>query len=115
MLRLTLVLRSGSVRLGMVEAAALAALDGGDTLEAVGILRRGLGGPVFRYCRRILGDDAAADDAMQATFVQAYERIGSYERRASLRSWIFAIAHYRCLDALKATRRFRRRFSPEAG
>jgi RNA polymerase sigma factor (sigma-70 family) len=94
-----------------VEAEALAAMARGDRRGALHILARELGVPVFRYCRRMLGEDAAADDAMQATFAQAYERLASFERRSSLRSWVFAIAHYRCLDALKASRRFRRRFS----
>jgi RNA polymerase sigma-70 factor (ECF subfamily) len=95
------------------EVEALAALDRRDRDAALTILMRALGGPVFRYCRQLLGDPAVADDVLQVVFAQAYEHLGGFERRSTLRSWIFTIAHHRCLDVLKARKRWEQRFTPE--
>jgi RNA polymerase sigma-70 factor (ECF subfamily) len=94
------------------EAPVLAALDAGDVRGALTLLVRELGTPVYRYCRQMVGDDALADDVHQAVFVKVFEHLGRFERRASLRSWVFSIAHNRCLDVLKSGRRRADRFAP---
>lgn len=93
------------------ERDALAALDRADRDAALTILMRAYGAPLYRYCRRMVDDDALAQDAHQMSFVQAYEAMGSFSRRSSLRTWLFGIARHRCLDAIKIERRRRRRFS----
>ena len=87
------------------EAEILAALARGDRRGALALLVRDLGAPVYRYCRQMVEDDAIADDVQQTVFAQVYEHLGTFERRASIRSWVFTIAHHRGLDALKASRR----------
>jgi RNA polymerase sigma-70 factor (ECF subfamily) len=67
------------------------------------------GTPLYRFCRRLVGEEALAEDAHQLTFVQAYEGLARFDRRSSLRSWLYSIARHRCLDALKITRRRRAR------
>jgi RNA polymerase sigma-70 factor, ECF subfamily len=96
------------------EREILAALDRGDRDRALTALMRELGAPVFRYCRQLVGDRALAEDVHQVVFADAYEHFGTFERRSSLRSWIFTIAHHRCLDVIKARRRWRERFASEA-
>ena len=87
------------------EQEALAALDRGDTRAALEALMRAYKAPVFRYCRRMLGDDALAEDVAQRAFIQAFSDLPRFSRRSSLHTWLFSIAQHRCLDASKARRR----------
>jgi RNA polymerase sigma-70 factor (ECF subfamily) len=98
------------------EGEILAALDRGELRTALAGLMDLYGTGVFRYACRLLGDHDLAQDVLQTTFLQAYQDLPHYARRASLRVWLFGIGRHRCLDALKAMRRRRRRFPalPEA-
>src|SRR5262245_674726 len=50
-------------------------------------------GPLVRSaCRTILKDDAAADDAFQATFVALYRKAAALRRHPSLAGWLFGAA-----------------------
>lgn len=104
---------------GMVEAPrepapaeqeAIEALDRGDRKGALTVLMEAYGTSVYRYCRQMVVDADLAEDVHQMTFVQAYESLGRFARRSSLRTWLYGIARHRCLDALKTTRRRRARF-----
>jgi RNA polymerase sigma-70 factor (ECF subfamily) len=70
------------------------------------------GSAVYRYCRRMMADDDLAQEVHQMTFIQAYESLARFGRRSSLRTWLFGIAHHRCLDLLKMNRRRENRFDP---
>ncbi len=92
------------------EAETLAALDEGAPKRALSVLMQAYGTAVFRFCRQQLADPELAEEAHQMTFVQAYEGLGRFSRRSSLRTWLFSIARHRCLDAAKIARRRRSRF-----
>lgn len=92
------------------EEEALAALDRADRDQALSLLMRLYGVPLFRFCREMVADPDLAEDVHQMTFVQAYESLPRFGRRSSLKSWLFSIARHRCLDALKMDRRRKRRF-----
>jgi RNA polymerase sigma factor (sigma-70 family) len=94
-----------------LEQAALAALGRGDRTATLTLLMRGYGNDIYRHCRLVLGDAALADEVHQTVFVQAFADLETFTGRSSLRTWLFAIARHRCLDALKITRRWRRRFA----
>ncbi|MFB7512755.1 sigma-70 family RNA polymerase sigma factor [Streptomyces sp. NPDC056144] len=60
---------------------------------------------LIRYCYRMLGFAAEAEDAAQEALVKAWRNAGGFEGRSSLRSWVYRIATNVCLDALAAGKR----------
>jgi RNA polymerase sigma-70 factor (ECF subfamily) len=47
---------------------------------------------VFRSLRRLGVPDRSVDDAVQDVFIVVHRRLGEFEARSSLRSWLFGIA-----------------------
>jgi RNA polymerase sigma-70 factor (ECF subfamily) len=72
---------------------------------ALRTLMRRHGTAVFRYCREALRDAALAEDVHQHVFIQAYRDLARFGGRSTMRTWLFAIARHRVLDAAKARRR----------
>src|SRR5262249_48642677 len=68
------------------------------------------GEDIYRHCRLVLGKDGLVDEVHQKVFVQAFRGLESWQGRGGLRTWLYAIARHRCLDALKLRRRWLRRF-----
>jgi RNA polymerase sigma-70 factor (ECF subfamily) len=57
------------------------------------------------HCYRMLGSFQDAEDALQNTLLTAWQSLGGFEGRASLRTWLYRIATNRCLDARRAAGR----------
>ena len=57
------------------------------------------------HCYRILGSAADAEDMLQETMMAAWRGLLRFEGRASLRTWLHAIAANKCLNLLRAARR----------
>jgi RNA polymerase sigma factor (sigma-70 family) len=81
----------------------------------VAMIRQGRGGafeavyrrhhrPILGLCRHLLRDWEDAEDALQHTFLAAYNDIVSTDKQVNLRAWLFRIARNRCYSMLRARR-----------
>jgi RNA polymerase sigma-70 factor (TIGR02960 family) len=57
------------------------------------------------HCYRMLGSLQDAEDALQDTLLAAWQGLGGFEGRSSVRTWLYRIATNRCLNALRSARR----------
>jgi RNA polymerase sigma factor (sigma-70 family) len=57
-------------------------------------------GPLLRYCSALLGRERA-EDAVQQTFVKAYEAMHRDDRPLLLKPWLYRIAHNAAHNALR--------------
>ncbi|MEA2696362.1 MAG: hypothetical protein QOI66_633 [Myxococcales bacterium] len=62
---------------------------------------------VYARCKRILGEDHAAEDATQDTFLRAFRHIATAPSSDQARAWLLTIATNCCLNELR-NRRVRR-------
>jgi RNA polymerase sigma factor (sigma-70 family) len=58
-------------------------------------------GPLIRYCSALLGRERA-EDAVQQTFVNAYEAMRGDDRPLRLKPWLYRIAHNVAHNALRS-------------
>jgi RNA polymerase sigma-70 factor (TIGR02960 family) len=56
------------------------------------------------HCYRILGSIQDAEDALQETLLAAWRGLKGFERRASIRTWLYSVATNRALNILRAGR-----------
>jgi RNA polymerase sigma-70 factor, ECF subfamily len=66
---------------------------------------------VWRATRRLGVDDASREDVVQEVFLVVHHKLASFERRASLRTWLYAIT----LHVVRNHRRSRRRKPLDVG
>jgi RNA polymerase sigma factor (sigma-70 family) len=64
---------------------------------------------VFNVCRRVLGDDHAADDAFQATFITLARKSAGLRHRGTLAGWLYTVAYHAALKARRSEMRRRER------
>ncbi len=57
------------------------------------------------HCYRMVGSLQDAEDALQDTLLSAWQGLGAFEERASVRTWLYRIATNRCLNALRSVSR----------
>ena len=53
------------------------------------------------HCYRMLGSVQDAEDVLQETMLAAWRTLADFERRSSLRTWLYRIATNRCLNLLR--------------
>jgi RNA polymerase sigma-70 factor (ECF subfamily) len=60
---------------------------------------------IYRFLLHLTRDVALAEDLTQDTFATAWEKVGSFAGRSSLRTWLHRIAHGKLVDVRRRSRR----------
>ncbi|MCC6336986.1 MAG: RNA polymerase sigma factor [Myxococcales bacterium] len=77
------------------------AAGGVDSSGRVSHLYRKFGPAIYSRCRRLLKDDALAEDATQEVFVRVLRHIESAPDDASALAWIYRISTNFCLNQIR--------------
>lgn len=92
--------------LQLVNAARQHAPEAWDTL----LKRHQL--PLYSYVAELLRDDTTALDVVQETFTAAVRNVASLRDDAKFASWLFGIAHQKCVQHWRRARRTDAIFAP---
>ena len=60
---------------------------------------------IYAFCLKMLSDPQRAQDAMQDTFLRAYENRDRLPQLRSVRAWLFTVARNGCLNQMRKGRR----------
>jgi len=82
--------------------------------ESFELLIRSFQQPLLRHARRLTGDEDAAWDVVQDTWIAVVRGIGKLADPAALRAWLFGIVTRRASDWLRKRQRDRTVELPEA-
>ncbi|MFZ5445063.1 MAG: RNA polymerase sigma factor [Myxococcota bacterium] len=81
--------------------------------ERVSALYRKFGTAIYSRCRRLLKDDALAEDATQEVFVRVLRHIESAPDDATALAWIYRISTNYCLNQIRDRSRQAEPTAPE--
>lgn len=84
------------------ERELVAAISAGDDSAMAEAVRRHRA-PIVAFARRLVGDDARAEEISQDVFVRLWERSDRFDdQRGSLRSFLLAVTHGRSIDVVRS-------------
>jgi RNA polymerase sigma-70 factor (ECF subfamily) len=63
------------------------------------------GANLERFAKRLLRDEAEAEDVVQETFLRLWQRAAEYRPAARVGTWLHSIAYHLAVDRLRATKR----------
>jgi RNA polymerase sigma-70 factor, ECF subfamily len=70
--------------------------------EALAVLYDRYAGLAYGVAMRVLGDPGRAEDAVQESFINVWNRAASFDAdRGSLRAWLLTTVRNRCIDYLR--------------
>jgi RNA polymerase sigma-70 factor (ECF subfamily) len=75
--------------------------------QALDTLLRALQAPLFAHIRTIVGDDAAAEDALQETLLRVCRKLGTLREPRWFRAWAYRIATREAIARGQGERRWR--------
>jgi RNA polymerase sigma-70 factor (ECF subfamily) len=96
----------------MTDEALVARAVGGD-VDAYAALVERYYGSCARIARRMLRNNADAEDVVQDTFLRAFRAIDRFDARRVFRVWLFTILVNQCRTAATSRRRRDRRFTDD--
>ncbi len=82
-------------------------------VDAFEELYRGHVGRIYAVSLRMVADPALAEELTQEAFVRAWRKLASFRGTAAFSTWLHRLAVNVVLDALRARRRWRERFTEE--
>jgi RNA polymerase sigma-70 factor, ECF subfamily len=59
---------------------------------------------LHRYCARMCGSVLDGEDVMQDVLLEAYRKLDLLDEPRAMKSWLFRMAHRRCIDHLRKQR-----------
>jgi RNA polymerase sigma-70 factor, ECF subfamily len=86
------------------EAALLARLRAGDE-QAFEVLVRAFGGRLLSVARRLVRDEADAQDVLQSAYLSAFRALAQFEGTSQLSTWLHRIVVNTALMKLRSRRR----------
>lgn len=86
------------------DAITRAYIENGE--EGISLVMKEYGKPLLRYCYSILYDYHESQDAVQETFVKAYNSSGRFGGGMNLKAFLYKIAFNTCMSIIKKRRRF---------
>src|SRR5438270_5633728 len=89
----------------LTDAELLARFAAGRDEAAFEVLLWRHGPMVLGVCRRLLGSDADAEDAFQATFLALVRKAASIGKREALAAWLYKVAYRVALRVRAGTAR----------
>ena len=70
---------------------------------------------ILGFVRRMVPDHEEALDVTQEVFIRAFQSLGRFDGRCSLRTWMFRVAHNLCIDRARRSKRAPAAMSLDAG
>lgn len=95
--------REPSTTVPVSDVSLVAALKAGDD-HAAEVLVRTHAGAMVAAAQRILGERSLAEDCAQEALINALRRIGGFEERSSLKTWLHRIVVNQALMKLRSRR-----------
>lgn len=89
----------GGINLDPIETAVQGVKNGETRLFEVVI--ENFQQKLFHYCYHMLGNTEEAEDAVQDSFIRAFEKIGSYKSSISFSAWLYKITYNHCINILR--------------
>ena len=83
----------------------VARLQAGD-LQALNHLIDRYKDEFYRLAYRIMGNKEEAEEVLQDTFLRAYQKIGSFEGKSRLSTWLYRICVNQCLNRREDLKKF---------